>query len=1717
MKKYLLFICSVLLLKISVAQPYGNEWIDYSKVHYKIKVTTDGMYRIPYATLNAALPNLGSVNPANFALFHNGQAVPIYVSASSTFGNSDFIEFYGKKNIGDVDSVLYPVPGFQPHTYYSLSTDTSIYYLTVNNLTNNARLTFVNNDTASIPSLTKDLFFWQKTFVTYTTNFFQGKPYVLGTDYLYKCIYDEGESYGSAWINSTSALFNISLPTVSLYTAGPTTATLRTCLLSRSDEDHNVVLSFNGTTVANPQHSGFRMFRLDQPVSLSSVAASNTLSVKENGPGISTQQNLISYAELIYPRKFEFGGQSTFFFNLDGSAVKRYFEVNNFNANATQPLLYDLTNGYIIRSTDAAATFPKKFVLPASSNQRELFIRADVASAFTTVNTMDSVSFQDYTATAAQGDYIIITHNKLNRDTAGTNYVEEYRQYRDKVANPGVGKYDARVFDIDQIYEQFGYGIRKSPLAIRNFVSYSIDKWSAKKPEHLFIIGKGREYHRMRAASTTAQAYPQCLVPPFGFPGSDNLLTATRENPNPRLAVGRLAAQNVAQVRDYLEKVKTYELQQNTFGDPHQNKAEKDWMKQVLHFAGGETVSEQFTFQSYLQTYQQIVEDSLYGAHVTNFYKTSAAPIQTTQAQIIKAAIDTGVSVITFFGHAAATAFDISIDEPENYTNKDKYPMILSNGCFTGFIHDVLPGYSERFVFAPNKGAIGFVATSSLSVSSGLHDFSTLLYENFAKHKYYQTFGKAMQQTAQDVYTYNPGNDFDFMVANEMTLHGDPALKLNQYNIPDYEIDNNSVYFTPSTIDASYDSFDVNIIVTNLGRAPYDSFAITVKRSYQDGNNTLTNYYIKRFKATLYKDTFTFKLPTLVSNNLGFGQNNFEVLVDANFDITELSETNNGQLTNFSTFIASDDVIPIYPYEFAIVPKQNPILKSSTVNPFAPLRTYRIQIDTTENYAFPLAQTTITQIGGVLHWQVPFTMKDSTVYYWRVSRDSVSPSSGYNWHYTSFLYLKDEYPGWNQSHYFQYQRMKYPDFCYLDSADRIFKYNKNVQGIHVTTGWSNATGGTLPASDLRWDLNSSNQHRYRMGGCGFLNGVTFGVVDPVTGQPWASVYTGTNFAKFGNYHCIGKNLDQYGFDFLICGNHPTLGIPWAKVINNFLDSIPNGAIIVMYTDNKPDWTCADTSLVNRLAAMGAVSLPSYKQNNKQAPYTFLCEKGNPAIHDEAVGVDYATTLNKDYSYSGRWNQGTYYSPKIGPAFEWGSVHWRFRSLENPSSDRQNIDVVGIDKNNIETTLWASSTLDTTLNFVNAAQYPYIRLRMHTQDDTTKTPQQLYYWRVLYKKAPEAAINPAAYFKLFTDTVGLGDSLNVQIALENVTDISMDSMRTKYTVRNVGNGSSQSVVLKQDSLRSLDTMILNYKQPLTGAGFAGLNQFTIEANPEDNLHQLEQFHFNNFAIINFNATGDKINPLLDVTFDGQHILNGDIVSAKPNILVMLKDENKHLALNDTSLIKVYLQSPGQSLPQLIPFDNNILTFYPATGNIAKNNTAHTEFKPTLTQDGVYHLFVKDKDRSDNESSGSETKFTPKGYYNYDIQFEVINKPMITNVLNYPNPFSTSTQFIFTLTGSELPQYMKIQIMTITGKVVKEITKEEIGPVRIGLNRTEYKWNGRDEYGDALANGVYFYRVITNLDGKQMDHLSTTGTYSRLFNNSDFDKYFKKGFGKLVIMR
>lgn len=289
-------------------------------------------------------------------------------------------------------------------------------------------------------------------------------------------------------------------------------------------------------------------------------------------------------------------------------------------------------------------------------------------------------------------------------------------------------------------------------------------------------------------------------------------------------------------------------------------------------------------------------------------------------------------------------------------------------------------------------------------------------------------------------------------------------------------------------------------------------------------------------------------------------------------------------------------------------------------------------------------------------------------------------------------------------------------------------------------------------------------------------------------------------------------------------------------------------------------------------------------------------------------------------------------------------------------------------------------------------------------------------------------------------------------------------------------------------------IINTSFTIDTRNLSDIQQLVMEVNPNED--QPELYHFNNFALKQFFVEKDKRNPLMDVTFDGVHIMDGDIVSPKPQIYISLKDENQFLSLSDTSLFKLFLKYPGQQVAENIPIDSEWVDFFPDTEG-DNNNKASIRLNPVFEADGIYELLVQAEDVTGNQS----------GDLDYKVTFEVITKSSISNVLNYPNPFSSSTQFVYTLTGEEIPEYFKIQILTVSGKIVKEITQDEIGPLKVGTHRTDYRWDGTDEYGDRLANGVYLYRVVAKKMGGEGYDAFDNGT----------SQMFKKGFGKLVIIR
>lgn len=1707
------FFLSTVAAKLQ-AQQYGNEWIDYSRTHFKIKVWQDGVYRIPYTTLQAAIPSISSINPANLVLFRNGEQVPIYISNNTTIGAGDYIEFYGEKNRGEVDSSLYVPQGSQPHPYYSLFTDTATYFLTTSATQGNRRLEATNNDLNNLPP--KETFFMHTARMAFADGFFEGKVYYAGQEELSKSTFEEGEGWSSGWVNSspTDIVQNMGTPTIYTGPGNPGIANFKFYHLSRSNTPHILTVKVGGQVVYNISYPGWKQNRFEQQISLGLLTSGTTpvaYRFSDNSPGL--MQNRIELIELTYPRQFDFNNNQLFKFFIDASGAKKYMEISNFKDNGSTPILYDLTNGLRITSTAGNV----KIALPPSSVKRTLLLASE--SVINTITSITPVDFVNYTALANQGNYVIISHPALGVND-NNSQVEQYRQYRDINGGWG-GKYTAVKVDIEQLYDQFAYGISKHPLAINSFIQYAVNSWSAnKKPQYVLLLGKAREYPDMRASSATA-ARNQCLVPTFGFPGSDILLACPIGTNTPSVAISRVAAQSQADIKVYLDKLKTYEGLQSQYA-PDQNIPGKEWMKHVLHFSGGTTSQEQSQLSGYVNSWKRIIEDTLYGAKVTTFSKNSPTPIDQAQQQVVKGIINQGISLLTFFGHSSASlGFDVSIDEPNNYTNYDKYPIIISNGCLVGLIHSASRNYSERFVIpragegyqGMNTGAIAFMATTGLSVSSGLNVFTSRVYNNLAKINYTKPFGDVIKQTMIDVDGCCSGDNFSMMVAYEFTLHGDPALTLNQYPKPDYAIDNSSLYFNPSTITATADTFEAKLIVTNLGKAIPNTIRATIYRRVYDPQNP-SNFidltYHQPLTKCYYKDTVTFKLPTLVpygNSYIGYGANEFGAFIESEEKVDEMAELNNRiPLGSIVTNIQSDDIIPIYPYEFAIVPKQGVTLKASTVNPFAPYRSYRFEIDTTELFnSSKLVSGTVAQKGGVVKFTPGITMEDSVVYYWRVGIDS--GGTGKNWHYSSFIYLKDEYPGWNQSHYYQYKKDNFNLLNY--GTDRVFRFAKTANQIDVTAGGGDPMG-------VNWLYNGVVMHNGRfINKVGYNYGLVFAVIDSATGKPWASInYGPSSYAKFGNIHLPPglAALEQYGFDFKTDNtNHPTItGKKWPQVISDFIDSIPNGSYVLVYTINwKPqDYTTWDTVLVNALVnKLGAATFQQLKNGASDAPYIYFTQKGNPNFPTlSRLGNSPNTSrVSASTSFIGTWYEGFLSSTVIGPAREWGSFHWQNRSLENPSTDGDTVSIFGINQANQKVLLLETTQPNNYIQNIDAATYPYLQLVLKTNDVLNRTPTQLKYWRVLYKDVPEAALNPAEHF-VFSDSVYLGSNLNLEIAVENVTEYPMDSLLTKYIIRDA-QLTPYTYYVKQDSLRGFATMILKLNTPINGANYQGTNRIYIETNPLGLQHQLEQYHFNNIAELSFTTGGDNINPLLDVTFDGRHIVSGEIVSAKPNILINLKDENKFLALNDTSLLNVYIKYPNETTPRRFAFDNNIMTFYPANAaNLAKDNTAKIELKPIFTVDGKYELFVSDRDRSGNQSSSTPQRYEGNILYDYKTSFEVVTKSTITNVLNYPNPFTTSTKFVFTLTGSEIPDYMKIQIMTIKGTVVKEISREELGAIRIGNNITEYAWDGRDQYGDLLANGVYFYRVVTKMNNESVEH-----------RTENFDKYFKKGFGKMVMIR
>jgi hypothetical protein len=178
---------------------------------------------------------------------------------------------------------------------------------------------------------------------------------------------------------------------------------------------------------------------------------------------------------------------------------------------------------------------------------------------------------------------------------------------------------------------------------------------------------------------------------------------------------------------------------------------------------------------------------------------------------------------------------------------------------------------------------------------------------------------------------------------------------------------------------------------------------------------------------------------------------------------------------------------------------------------------------------------------------------------------------------------------------------------------------------------------------------------------------------------------------------------------------------------------------------------------------------------------------------------------------------------------------------------------------------------------------------------------------------------------------------------------------------------------------------------------------------------------------------------------------------------------YVKLFDETGINVSGNSIGHDLTAVLDDKNEnpfILNDYFET---APNDyqTGYVHFPVSSITDGRHTFKVKAWDMNNNSGDGV-------------VNFEVLNGKIaaVQNLMNYPNPFSTMTHFVFDHNLPNEDVAVTIKIMSTTGMLVTNL-EQKFTPEG---SRSEILWDGTDNNGNKLPSSVYVYEIIlTTKDG------------------------------------
>lgn len=635
--------------------------------------------------------------------------------------------------------------------------------------------------------------------------------------------------------------------------------------------------------------------------------------------------------------------------------------------------------------------------------------------------------------------------------------------------------------------------------------------------------------------------------------------------------------------------------------------------------------------------------------------------------------------------------------------------------------------------------------------------------------------------------------------------------------------------------------------------------------------------------------------------------------------------------------------------------------------------------------------------------------------------------------------------------------------------DRVYFWRARTRYPTTLGNWvesSFATASDAPAlPTLRWRERTARQ--FRRDQLQQLAVTDSGVTIEVT--PPIDLYVrsvGTRYNQTAEYYSIIKVNDQQirgywfepgvGSSYLAMRLNDFTGIPDFRTFNTsafppdsglaharrmlaFINETPVGNYLA-FSVIFDGATGVTESLKVALEQLGSTRI---RQVQPYMSYVLVVRKGAsgpgmPAL--ESLTNDTAVVSMSVPNLYSR-GSGTIATLPMFIAPSWLSLGWRTAGL--PTTDAR-LALVGVRPSGTVDTLrvFPRDSIDIDLSFLNAPtsgeRYKSLQTAaLLSTSDATVTPTLREWWMDV--------VAPADLAVSAQTIAGDAPSLtrNIQVSVYNIGYQDSDSSNVVLSVYDRQNRARQvasvSVLpIAQGTSRSVVIPISTHNLG---------RRVTVQATVRPAKRAKDLVAENNTAYYSFDNVIALSRAELRVFINGVQVMEGDYVPAAPCVTLQVPDRP---------------EGPPAATRAALIVDNQPAGEWQSTA-LAPAAAESPTFMPQLS-DG-YHQLRFTVVRAD--------AFGDVDTIEHAVGVNVLRESRIVQVYNYPNPFSHETDFTFMLTGSVPPDELVLRIYTIAGRKIREIVVPS-GLLRVGFNCIH--WDGRDEDGDEVANGYYFYQLM-----------------------------------------